>query len=148
MKAVALTGHRKLKENFDYFLLEDKLKSLIDAGYTKFYCGMAMGFDLTCAGLLLRLKKFYKIELIACVPCENQEEKYSYYDKLLYYDYLQKFDEVKYIEKNFTKSCMFKRNRYLVDNSDLVFAYLYKQKGGTYYTVEYAKKREKKIEYF
>ncbi len=148
MKAIALTGHRILKKNFDYFLLEEKLKNLIDIGYTKFYCGMAIGFDMTCAGLLLRLKKRNTIELIACIPCKKQEEKYTYYDKVLYYNYLKKFDKVIYIEENFTKSCMFKRNRFLVDNSDLVFAYLYKERGGTYYTVEYAKKREKKIEYF
>ena len=89
MKAVAMTGHRILKEDFDYFLLEERLENLIERGYGKFYCGMALGFDLTCAGLLLRLKNRYKIELIACIPCRNQEEKYSYYNKLLYSDYLK-----------------------------------------------------------
>ena len=148
MKAVALTGHRILKKNFDYFLLENKLKRLIDEGFSKFYCGMAMGFDLTCAGLLLRLKQRYNIEIIACIPYKNQEEKYSYYDKLLYHDYLKKCDKVECFEEHFTKSCMFIRNRFMVDHCDLLFAYLYKQRGGTYYTVEYAKKREKKIEYF
>lgn len=148
MKSIALTGHRILKGNFDYFLLEKQLTEYIQRGYTKFYCGMALGFDLTCAGLLLRLKKQFEIELVACLPCKNQEERYNFYDKLLYNEYLQRVDTVVCLEEHFTKSCMFVRNRYMVDNCDLLFAYLYKKMGGTYYTVEYAKKREKRIEYF
>lgn len=35
---------------------------------------------------------------------------------------------------------MFRRNRYLVDNSSICIAYLTKNKGGTAYTVDYAKK--------
>ena len=148
MKAVAITGHRILKEDFDYTLLEERLENLIERGYIKFYCGMALGFDLTCAGLLLRLRNRHNIELIACLPCRNQEERYSYYYKKLYHEYLKKFDRVECLEESFTKSCMFVRNRFMVDHCDIVFAYLYKKRGGTVYTVEYAKKREKMIEYF
>lgn len=148
MKAVALTGHRILKNDFNFLLLEEKLEKLIERGYTQFYCGMAIGFDMTCAGILIKLKAKYKnLLLMASIPCKNQEERYPYYDKILYHNYLQKFNEVRYIEKEYTKSCMFIRNRYLVDHCDLLFAYLYKHTGGTHYTVEYAKKREKKIEF-
>ena len=36
---------------------------------------------------------------------------------------------------------MHERNRYLVDNSGLCLCYLVKRGGGTYYTVQYAKKQ-------
>ena len=148
MKSIALTGHRILKRDFDFIQLEQRLIAFIEEGYTKFFCGMALGFDMTCAGLLLRLKRRYALQLVACLPCKNQEEKYGEYDKLLYHEYLQRFDRVECLEENFKKGCMFVRNRYMVDNCDLLFAYLYKKMGGTHYTVEYAKKREKTIEYF
>ena len=40
---------------------------------------------------------------------------------------------------------MFERDRYLVDNSDLLVCFLRKNRGGTFYTVNYARKKGKKI---
>lgn len=38
----------------------------------------------------------------------------------------------------YTKACMFRRNRYLVDNADLLLAAYDGQPGGTAMTVQYA----------
>ena len=38
----------------------------------------------------------------------------------------------------YTKACMFRRNRYLVDNTDLLLAAFDGQMGGTAMTVQYA----------
>jgi hypothetical protein len=43
---------------------------------------------------------------------------------------------------------MKKRNKFMVDNVELVFCYLTKSLGGTYYTVKYAIENDKKIIYF
>ena len=43
---------------------------------------------------------------------------------------------------------MFERNRYMVDRCDVLFAYMYAKRGGTYYTVSYAEKKRKEIVYF
>ena len=40
---------------------------------------------------------------------------------------------------------MLKRDRYMVDNSDIVVAYLTKSSGGTYYTVKYANEKGVKV---
>ena len=47
-------------------------------------------------------------------------------------------DKVVYTSREYTKGCMFKRNRHLVDNSSVCICYLAKEDGGTAYTVNYA----------
>ncbi len=46
-----------------------------------------------------------------------------------------------YTSQEYTKGCMFKRNRHLVDNSSVCICYLTKNNGGTAYTVDYAEKQ-------
>ena len=41
---------------------------------------------------------------------------------------------------DYTKSCMFVRNRYLVDNADMLLAAYDGQPGGTEMTIRYARK--------
>lgn len=45
-----------------------------------------------------------------------------------------------YTSEEYTRGCMHKRNRHLVDNSSACIAYLTESKGGTAYTVDYAAK--------
>ena len=47
-------------------------------------------------------------------------------------------DEKVYTGKEYTKNCMFIRNRYLVDNSSVLVVYSRKKTGGTTYTINYA----------
>ncbi len=50
-------------------------------------------------------------------------------------------DKVVYTSQEYTRGCMFKRNRYLVDNSGVCVCYLARDAGGTAYTVNYAKRQ-------
>ena len=50
-------------------------------------------------------------------------------------------DKVVYTARQYTRGCMFKRNRHLVDNSSVCVCYLTKDSGGTAYTVDYAEKK-------
>ena len=52
------------------------------------------------------------------------------------------------LHEHYEEGCMFERNRRMVDECDLVFAYLYAKRGGTYYTVRYAEKKGKKIIFY
>ncbi len=50
------------------------------------------------------------------------------------------------MSENYTSDCMLKRNRYMVDNSDIVIAVWDGRSGsGTGATVNYAKKQGKKV---
>ena len=146
MKICAFTGHRHLSGyDFDELLLQRVVSNLVKTGVKRFLCGMAIGFDLKAAQTVLVLKEKYDIELVACLPCPNQAEMYSAKNKLLYGAILERCDEVVVVEKEYTRGCMLNRDRYLVDNSDLIVCFLRKRSGGTYYTVNYAKKKNKKI---
>ena len=58
----------------------------------------------------------------------------------IYESIKEQADKVVYTSEEYTRGCMHKRNRHLVDNSSVCIAYLTESKGGTAYTVDYAKK--------
>ena len=146
MKVCAFTGHRSLAGlDFDELLLERVVLNLVKNGYTRFLCGMAVGFDMKAAQAVIALKQSYDIELVACLPCVNQSERFSAKNKLLYDEILACCDEVVIMEREYTGGCMHMRDRYMVDNSDTLVCFLRKNYGGTYYTVGYAQRAGKKI---
>ena len=138
-RVCAVTGHRVLEKNFSSSRLENILTRVIQAGFNTFLVGMAIGFDIECLKILNKLKKDFQIKTIACIPCESQDYKFTKEQKEEYENLLQTVDEKVLISKTYTKYCMMKRNRYMVDNCSLLIAYLKRDFGGTFNTVEYAK---------
>ena len=147
-KSVVITGHRILGKNFNRQKLKEELSLLVNQGYKYFYIGMALGFDTECFLVLEELKKFNEIYLIACIPCLGQSDKFNKKQKLEYLRMLNNADEIKFTQIDYDDFCMKKRNKYMVDNVEIVFCYLTKSLGGTYYTVKYAIENDKKIIYF
>lgn len=142
----AFSGHRNLKSlDFDNSLLDRVVHDLIKTGTTEFLCGMAYGFDLAAAETVLAYKKDYDIKLTACLPCANQTDTFSKNNKLRYNTILNSCDEVITLSPAYYRGCMHERDRYLVDNSDVLVCFLRRNSGGTFYTVNYAKKLGKKI---
>ena len=146
IKSCAFTGHRNLNgTDFDASLLDRIVLDLIKTGTKRFYCGMALGFDLQAAHSVLIYKEKYGIQLIACLPCSNQSDTFPPSGKKIYDDILNKCDEKIVLSSDYYSGCMHYRDRYMVDRSDTVVCFLRKNKGGTFYTVNYAKKLGKKI---
>ena len=145
-RTCAFTGHRNLKNtNFDASLLDRTIGHLIKNGTDTFLCGMAMGFDVESAQSVIMHKKNYDVKLIACIPCANQTERFSESARKLYERVLSGCDEVIILSDLYYPGCMHERDRYMVDNSDLIVSFLRKEKGGTFYTVNYARRQNKKI---
>ena len=144
-RSCALTGHRHLQADFDENVLSDTLEQLIKEGCHKFYCGMALGFDLTALSYLLKLKKKYEITIEACIPFAGQERFFSEEDKQLYRELLEGCDQKTVLSEKYFNGCYMVRNRYMVDNSEIILAYCRQNSGGTVYTVEYARKSGKTI---
>ena len=142
----AFTGHRVIKKDFNKQKLSEVIDKVIDAGYNTFLVGMAWGFDLIAFETLLT-KKDKNIEIIACVPCKNQEVYFKKTEKEKYLEYIKKADKIVFVSNEYYEGCMQKRNRYLVDNSSLLIAYIYSNMGGTKNTVSYAEKKGKNIIY-
>lgn len=141
-KKCAFSGHRVLScYDFDGALLDRVVLDLIKNGAEEFYCGMALGFDLTAAESVLQYKDKYDVKLIACLPCANQSSRFSQKNKLRYDRILERCDEVIVLSEEYYSGCMQARNRYMVDNCDVLISFLRKKSGGTYYTVNYARRR-------
>lgn len=142
----SFTGHRVLKKDFDEYKLKEVIKQAVKRGYKTFLIGMAKGFDMKCFETLLSLNNS-NLEIIACVPCDNQSEKYSEEDKVKYENLLKKSSKIIKINNKYFNGCMQIRNRFMIDNSSLLIAYMYAERGGTLYTVNYAKKLNREIIY-
>ena len=137
----AFTGHRILGKDFDREKLTNAIKVLIKNDITTFLVGMAVGFDTECFHILEKLREENEISIIACVPCKNQDERFSLAQKKEYRRMLSVADEVITLEETYTPYCMIKRNRFMVDNCCILISYLREENGGTKYTVDYAKKQ-------
>ena len=116
-------------------------------GTTHFMTGGAIGFDTIAAQKILALKNDYKkINLILAIPCEDQADKWSEEDKIIYENTKNQADEVIYVSKKYERDCMLKRNRFMVDNSNFVISvWDGRRRGGTYYTLNYAQKLNRQI---
>ncbi len=128
-------------------LLSSTIDKCLEDGYREFYCGMARGTDTYALEILIEKKEVYKDIIIhAALPCPNQYEGWCEKDKVRYERLLSMCDDKTLISPFYTDTCMLARNRFMVDNSDRVIAvwngYF---KGGTAYTVRYAKKQGKEI---
>lgn len=158
-KNCCCTGHRpkgfpfkygidKLEHNAYLKMLAEKIElAITEYGITNFISGMAIGVDMDFAETILKLRNKYPITLECAIPCQNQTLKWNSTDKLRYESILKYADEVNLISERYTTECMLKRNRYMVDKSELVIAVFNGiEKGGTWYTIKYAKSKNKIIE--
>lgn len=147
-KTCSVTGHRILKKDFDLEALKSAFINVINCGYDTFLTGMALGFDTVCFNTLNKLKSDYDIKIIACLPCADQDKFFNAKQKKEYLSCLEKADEIITLNQAYYEGCMHQRNKYLVDNSSLVIAYLNYNRGGTYQTVKYAVESGVKVLYF
>ena len=154
---VCFTGNRpaslpwKHNENCDMFKefrvnMKFLLEELVKKGVKKFISGMAMGFDIIMAEIVLELKADYAIELEGALPCIGQEDKWSSVYKARYQEILKRLDKVTLVSNSrYFDGCFHVRNHYMVDNSSLVIAGSFKSGGGTASTIQYAKKHNKPL---
>lgn len=142
-KTACFTGHRKIPPESISELsqrLKNTLLRLIEEGYMYFGAGGALGFDTLAAQCVLSLKNQHPhIKLILVLPCITQTKGWSENDIAIYEEIKSQADKVVYTSREYSRGCMFKRNRHLVDCSSVCVAYLTQEKGGTAYTVNYAK---------
>ncbi len=140
-KTICVTGHRSVESDLDLEYLEYVFLRAIKSGIDTFLIGMAVGYDTLCFQILERIRKQRKIRIIACVPCLEQDKFFKPEQKKEYKRLLSVADGRVIISDKYTHSCMMERNRFMVDNSSFVIAYLNKKQGGSYSTVQYAIKQ-------
>jgi len=122
------------------------VEKLIMCGYKRFIIGAALGFDIIAGEIILKLKEVFKdIELVIAIPCRDQDEFWKDEDKKRRYKLILEADSAIYVSDKYNSWCYQKRNKFMVDESDLLVAYLIKANSGTEATVDYASKKGKPI---
>jgi len=123
--------------------IEGAIKQAVRDGFRIFVSGGAMGSDLWCAQKIIAMKsEISDLQLHFYLPCETQANEWPDDWRECYFDLLAASDHTVYIKHAYTKDCMIRRNRALVDASSRLIA-IYdgvKAAGGTAYTVRYAEK--------
>ena len=149
-KVACFSGHRKLPEDCTELRanLEKAIILLIEQGVVFFGRGADLGFDQIASETVLKLKKDYPhIKLVMVLPCPPNEQsmKWSREQREHYERLLKQADKIRQVSPKYTSTCMFERNRRLVDCSEYLICYLRENSGGTFYTVNYAEQQGLKI---
>lgn len=152
---IAVTGHRPNKlwgydlHNPNYIEMKELFKHiLITKNASEGITAMALGVDQIFALAVLELKQQgYDIKLICTIPCLNHPCKWLEESKILYYNILDKADEVVQVSnKPYQPYLMQLRNEYNVDRCDeLLAVYDGSKSGGTYNCIKYAESKRKPI---
>ena len=139
------TGHREIPPEKRAEIagrLEQVIVNLYQRGVRFYGAGGARGFDTLAARTVLKLKPSYpKIKLILVLPCLTQTRGWRPEDIAEYERIKAQADKVVYTAQQYTRGCMHKRNRHLVNHSSVCVCYLNRESGGTAYTVRYARKK-------
>lgn len=118
------------------------IKQAIADGYEYFITGMAIGYDMICAEIVIELKNEYPhIKLIGAIPCRNQEKYWTIRNKERYQNILQHLSTYIVLSREYNSKCIERRNQYMVNNSSLLIALYDGKRGGVKNTIEYAKQK-------
>lgn len=141
---VSFFGHRKLANNYPDEKIELLLRELLEEKeYVEFLVGRNGEFDQLVSGIIRKTKKNFRDDNCChtlVLPYDTAEYRDNYSSFTEYYDHVEIYN------KDFHfKSAIQKRNRYMIDRSDLVVFHIEKQTGGAYQTYRYAIKQGKKV---
>ncbi len=149
----AFTGHRSQRLPWGSNETDPRcqaLKTLLSAavaqasgmGCRTFLCGMALGCDTYFAEAVLTYKELEpSVELTAIIPCADQADRWSEKDRRRYEGLLARCDRVQILEPSYSRGCMARRNRAMVDQSQVLISVFDGAPGGTAGTVQYAREK-------
>ena len=158
-KRCAFTGYRPQKMPFgndetDPRCIEFKqrlrnaIEDLIGEGYAHFISGGAMGMDMYAAEAVLELKETYPWIILEMVsPFDAQASKWDAEFKARHDALFAAADITTATGHAYSKGAIFRRNRYLAENADLLLAAYDGQPGGTAMTIEYAQRIGIRVSY-
>lgn len=146
-KTCCVTGHREIPEDKLAYVEAELRKAILaarDSGYTRFINGGAKGADLLFAAIVTELREQgCPIFLETALPYRGRlNSRDPAFQKMI-----SACDRIKVLYEKSSRSCYHVRNRYMVDESDLVIAvYDGRDTGGTVYTMNYAQDKHKTIQ--
>lgn len=120
--------------------LDGALHRAYELGFRHFISGMARGSDLYFCQAALKLRERCPgVTVEGAVPCPTQADSWPERERELYAALLDKCDLETVVQQQYSRGCMMRRNRYMVDHSSRIIAvYNGIPKGGTAGTLLYA----------
>ena len=140
---IVFFGHRDFS---DCQMIEKRLYPLLaeliqTKPFVEIYLGRNGAFDLYTATIVKRVQKAIgndNSDLICVLPYSQKDMEYylGYYDHVIIPEH---------IEKVHPKGAITKRNRWMVEQADLLICYVEREEGGAYAALKYAEKLGKPI---
>ena len=81
-----------------------------------------------------------RIQLVAAVPYRAQPKNLRSFEKFIYGCLINEAADIVYISEEYTKDCMQKRNKFMIDNSSRLIAAVSSYRSGTGQTIRLAEK--------
>lgn len=157
-KTCTFTGHRpqNLQFGFDEAdprctrlkqKMHEEIAALIEQdGIGHFISGMAPGVDMYAAEIILDLKHSHPdITLESAIPYETQPEAWPEDLRDRYFDIAAHCDKESMLQTRYTKDCIDRLGRYMVNRSDLLVAVWDGTPSCTARTVGYARSQNKPV---
>lgn len=144
---VSFTGHREFEPKKVGDRLAREIEELLPRaeGRVTFWTGMAMGFDLAAAEVVLSLRDNGADVVLNCaLPHPSQvTEMANEVERERYQYILAHADRVETLSTHYSPWVYHERNDFLVDQADVIVAYYdeTRRKSGTGYTVRRALRR-------
>jgi uncharacterized phage-like protein YoqJ len=144
---IAITGHRPQSIDGDFtcsspdwqWIRQNLTETFTKVNPKRVITGMALGVDTVAAEVALAMQ----IPYVAAIPFPGQELKWNKEAQDHYHTLLAWAEDVVTVDKGpYHPMLMDKRNKYMVDNADLVVAVWNGWKGGTRNCVEYALRQQ------
>ncbi len=126
--------------------IEEEIVKMHAQGVTRFMTGGGLGFETLAAQVVLQAREKHPgIRLVLALPSRDQAAKWPASSVAIYEGIKGQANEIVYTAETSGRGHLLKRNRYMVDQSEIVLAYLAKTTGRTVQTVKYAEKVGKEI---
>ena len=134
-------GHNKATYIDIYDELKLLIEKLIDKGVTTFYNGGYGSFDLACIRAVGEVKMKYPHIKNYIVLAYRDNYHIEKYDHFCHYYQAETIYMLEYSVH--PKYAIIERNKWMVDNSDYLIAYVNRNYGGAYNTLMYTKSTRK-----
>ena len=142
---VAFTGHRNY-DNSANDKLRETIVSLHDIGARVFRVGMAEGFDMSAAEIVMELMtENDDITLEAYIPWPSFYKRFAAEDQRRYLDIVNHCSLTIYIDRSYSHTIFYQRNDRLIEGADIVVAWWDGSSSGTGYTVKQARKNKLRV---
>lgn len=139
------TGHRYIPAEKERALAVQTAREIYrlitDFGVRFFGVGGAVGYDTLAAKVLFRMREraFPHIKVILAYPFDGFTSLWTPQQQSEFAALLPKYDKVVRVCNAPSREAYLARNRHLVNASAYCIAYCTQQRGGTAYTVDYAR---------